>query len=121
MPSPRGRKRRPERRSRERTADAPPLHPATQARDAAGATSGAQQALPSKSARFTGLMIAVITAFLSILLITDAVSNGATSVDGVTRIVAGALMVLIALVVGVLSVFPAQIARTVRRRGERSS
>jgi hypothetical protein len=61
-------------------------------------------------------MIAVITAFLSILLIAEAFSDGAGSVDGLTRIVAGALMVLIALVVGVLSLFPAQIARLARRR-----
>jgi hypothetical protein len=118
MPS-KGRKRRQERRSREHAGTATPSYPAVQPRTVSAVTSAAQP-LPSKSARFTGLMIAVITAILSILLIAEAAGSGATSVDGVTRIVAGGLMVLIALVVGVLSVFPAQIARLVRARSQRS-
>jgi hypothetical protein len=65
----------------------------------------------------------VITAFLSVLLIADGLSNGAGSVDGITRIVAGVLMVLIAVVVGALSVFPAQIAGSseARRTPRRSA
>ena len=95
MPPPKGRKRRPDRRTRDRPFSATPADPDPQPRTLASPPVSAQQPLPSKSARFTGLMVAVITAFLSVLLI--------------------------ALVVGVLSVFPAQIARIVRRRSARSS
>ena len=121
MPPPKGRKRRPDRRTRDRPFSATPADPDPQPRTLASPPVSAQQPLPSKSARFTGLMVAVITAFLSVLLIADAFSDRGGTVDGVTRIIAGALMVLIALVVGVLSVFPAQIARMVRRRSARSS
>jgi hypothetical protein len=58
------------------------------------------------------LLIAVITAFLAVLMIADGAGGGG---EGIVRIIAGVLLVALALVVGVLSLFPAQIARWARR------
>ena len=67
-------------------------------------------------ARATGLMIAVITALLATLMISDAATGASGGVNAIVRIAAGVLLVLLAAVVGALSVFPAQIRR--RLRGE---
>jgi hypothetical protein len=80
---------------------------------------GAQIQLPSRNARATGLIIAVITAFLAILMITDGAGNGGG--EGIVRVVAGVLLVGLSVVVGALSLFPAQIARAVRRRSRREA
>jgi hypothetical protein len=112
MPERKGRRRRPERRRREvsggdaHTVPQPP---------AARAAAAGQPALPSKNARATGLLVAIITAFLSLLMIVDGAGTGGS--EGTARIVAGALLVVLSLVVGALSLFPAQISRAVRGRG----
>jgi hypothetical protein len=59
-------------------------------------------------------MIAVITAFLAILMISDAATGGSGGADAVVRIAAGVLLVALAVVVGALSVFPEQIRRRIR-------
>jgi hypothetical protein len=71
-------------------------------------------ALPSRNARATGLLIAIVTGFLAVLMIVDGAGNGGS--EGIVRVVIGVMLVALALVVGVLSLFPAHIARWARRR-----
>ncbi len=72
--------------------------------------------LPSKTARASGSAIALVTGLIGIVMIADATGGGLNSVDDWARVVGGALMLGLAVVVGMLSVFPAQIASWVRRR-----
>jgi hypothetical protein len=111
MPRKKGRKHRPRDR-RESGAPEPQqaVAPPTPRRSPSDA------AMPSATARATGFMIAVITAFLAVLTIADAFTSDRSQVDATLRIVAGVLLVLLAIVVGVLVLFPAQIRR--RFRGE---
>ena len=115
MPEKKGRRRRSGGRHHE--GSSPESHPAP------AATPGAPQRIasprradplvPSNTARATGLMIAVITAFLAVLMISDAATGGG-GIDATVRIAAGVSLVLLAAVVGALSVFPAQIRRRIR-------
>jgi hypothetical protein len=57
-----------------------------------------------------------VTGLIGIVMIADATGGGLNSVDDWARVVGGALMLGLAVVVGMLSVFPAQIASWVRRR-----
>ncbi len=112
MPEPRGRKRRHRERHRERgpaaaAASRPRADDAAPQRTIAG-----EPRMPSRSARATGLMIAVVTAFLAMLMIKENFGSGAESL---VRVGAAALLVALAVVVGVLSVFPEQVRRIVRR------
>ena len=73
--------------------------------------------LPSTTARATGLLIAVVTLFVSILMIYQSVTGDASGIDGAARIVGGTFMVLLAIVVGTLSVAPGMVRdRFARRR-----
>lgn len=112
MPEPRGRKRRHRERHRER---GPGTQAASQPRieDTAAPqrTITTEPRMPSRSARATGLMIAVGTAFLAVLMIKENFGSGPESF---VRVAAGALLVGLAAVVGVLSVFPEQVRRIVR-------
>lgn len=116
MPERKGRRRRSAGRHREPGAPAP--HPAPAAMPGAPPRSASPQRadplVPSNTARATGLMIAVITAFLAVLMISDAATGGSASMDAIVRIVAGVSLVLLAAVVAALSVFPAQIRRRIR-------
>ena len=110
MPDRKGRKRRPTRDHRPRdaaparaSAPAPRTRPATR-RD---------PAVPSNTARATGFAIAVVTIFLSILTIKEGL-DADSSIDVITRVVIGGLLVLVGVVVAALSLFPAQVRRMVR-------
>lgn len=118
MPERKGRKRRSDDRRRDRASASAPGSPATvlPAEESVQAGPRAPRRpgdIPSNTARATGLMIAVITAFLAVLMIVDAAGKS-SGADAIARMVGGALLVLLALVVGALSVFPAQIRRRIR-------
>jgi hypothetical protein len=110
MPEKRGRKRR----RRERGAG--PHAETTSNTEAATAVraASAQPAVPSNTARATGFAIAVITVFLAILTVADAFAADRAAVDATVRAIVGAFLVLLGIVVGVLSLFPAQVRRMVR-------
>ncbi len=122
MPERKGRKRKPVReRSRGGTenstaaavADAPrPRNAATTARRAASS----EGPLPSNFARATGLILAVVTAMLAIGMVYQAASGDAGGIDQIGRMVAGVLLVVLAVVVGVLSVAPAMVRDYFQRR-----
>ena len=113
MPERKGRRRRSGGRHREGSspASAPAATPGAPQRDAPPRR--ADPLVPSNTARATGLMIAAITAFLAVLMISDAIAKGG-GVDATVRIVAGVSLVLLAAVVAALSAFPAQIRRRIR-------
>jgi hypothetical protein len=104
MPEKRGRKRR--QRDRRERADVPeaaaPIAPAS------------VPAVPSNTARATGLAIGVITVFLAILTIGDGLTGGSSTGEAALRVVIGAVLVLVGVVVSLLAVFPAQIRRKIR-------
>jgi hypothetical protein len=125
MPDPRGRRRgRQSERARKSRADTAP------AADTKGPPAGAggevppseppamtarrvrrpmpAGATPSPTARATGMMLAVVTAFLAGLLIKD--SGGS-----VTAIIAGVLLILLAVVVAVLVAAPGRVRTLLRR------
>ena len=112
MPEPRGRKRRQRERHHERGPGTPAASRPRTDDPALQRTITAGPRMPSRSARATGLMIAVVTAFLAVLMIKENFGGGAESM---VRVAAGALLVALAAVVGVLSVFPEQVRRIVRR------
>lgn len=126
MPGRKGRKRRPT-RERRRDRDVPGPAAAT---DAVAEQSGAPRPhvrdgrraaatdgpLPSTTARVTGLMIAVLTAFLAILMVYEAATGDLSGIDAVVRIVAGVTLVALAIVVGLLSLAPGQVRDRLRRR-----
>ena len=111
MPEKRGRKRRS--RDRGGRTDAPVVDsepsPAVARRNAAPTA-----AVPSNTARATGLAIAVITVFLAVTLIADAFAADRAAIDGAMRLAAGVFLVLLGVAVGALSLFPAQIRRRIR-------
>ena len=109
MPQKRGRKRRPRdrRASGETTTATSP--PPGDSRLSAGAP-----AVPSNTARATGFAIAVVTVFLAILMIADAFVADRETADAVVRGMTGAFLALLGVVIGVLSLFPAQVRRLVR-------
>ena len=112
MPEPKGRRRRG--RQRERVRVRRPDAAAGRAPNAddrprtASPTTVRPGAAPSPAARATGLVLAVVTAFLAGLLIKD--SGGS-----VTAIVAGALLILLAVAVAVLVVAPGRVRALLRR------
>ena len=125
MPDPRGRRRgRQRERARKSRAEiapavAPKVPPAGAGDDAPApeplATTprrvrGAMPAgaTPSPTARATGMMLAVVTAFLAGLLIKD--SGGS-----VTAIIAGVLLILLAVAVAVLVAAPGRVRTLLRR------
>lgn len=128
MPGRKGRKRRLRDRDRRRdlppalpgegkghdSADAPRTSP-TPSRRRAAAQSDAQQRLPSTGARLSGAMLAVLTAALSFLLIYNALLS-ATGIDAIVRIAGGLAMLLLAIVVGLLSLAPQVVQSWVSRR-----
>ena len=120
MPERKGRKRKHprERRPGGEVATQAAIEP--QSRAAAPASSRRPAAaggpLPSTTARVTGLMIAVLTAFLAILMMYEAATGDLSGVDAVLRIVAGVTLVALAVVVGLLSLAPGQVRNWLRRR-----
>ena len=77
------------------------------------------RALPSRTARLSGFALALITALLGIAMFADAFggNNGTPEVFG--RVIAGSLLVGLAVFVSALVLFPAQIRDYLYRRQER--
>jgi hypothetical protein len=109
MPEKRGRKRR--NRDR-RPRDEAPAQAAAAPAPSRRASAARDPDVPSTTARATGFAIAVITVFLAILTLSDGVVTGGG--EGAVRILIGAFLVLLGAVVGVLSLFPAQVRRRIR-------
>ena len=112
MPERKGRRRRPEATRREMGAtsvsgrDAPrPQRTSPPRRD---------PLLPSNTARATGLMIALVTAFIGIVMIRDVIGGASDGAEAVARIAVAVFLIVLGIVVAALSVFPAQIRRRVR-------
>lgn len=73
--------------------------------------------LPSRNARMTGFLVALMTAFIAIIVIRDAIENG-SGVEAVIRIITGISLVLLGIIVAALVLFPAQLRDYfARRRG----
>jgi hypothetical protein len=117
MPEKRGRRRRA--RDRRGRADAP-IHADAGSETAPAAPEQPRgpvaraAAVPSNTARATGVAIAAITVFLAVMLIADASGAGRSTIDVVARLAAGGFLVLLGIAVGVLSLFPAQLRRMIR-------
>lgn len=122
MPERKGRKRRPRDRRRERDdsgvsqqsagdadrAYGPPVRPPRRNAD--------QVALPSATARSTGFMIALVTAFIAAVLIQGAINGDHSAIDATFRIVAGVLLVALSIVVAVLCLAPRLVRDLLARR-----
>jgi hypothetical protein len=123
MPERKGRKRKVSRERRRdgdatsaaATIDAPQPRAAQGPAKARGAKAN-DGPLPSTTARATGFLIAAVTLFVSILMIFQTVSGDASGIDGAARLIGGAFMVLLAIVVGTLSVAPAMVRDWFQRR-----
>ena len=126
MPERKGRKRRPGReRNRGGAAPAPvsteaavieALQPRNGAPKAAGRSKQDEGPLPSNFARATGLMLALVTAMLAVVMVYQAATSHAGGIDQLGRIVAGVLLIALAIVVGVLSVVPGMVRDFFQRR-----
>ena len=117
MPEPKGRKKRRERdRERRRTREGRYLDADVDAEDEADTQPASvrpaqpqqpEPKMPSPTARFTGFIVAVVTAFLAFVMIYGAFgSDELGTIDKSLRIVAGGLLVLLAVFVGFLSLAP---------------
>lgn len=110
MPERKGRRRRPhDRRREERRATADAREGAERAPAPAAASRRTRQPAPpapSATARATGFTIAVVTAFVAVLMIRDGVTGDRDVVDAVIRVVVGTLLVALATFIAVLLVFP---------------
>lgn len=124
MPEPKGRKSKRDReRERRRTRSAsPPSDGAPEVTRSAPAPTvapkpqpQAQQPLPSAGTRASGVMLAFVTVIAAAWLLYDAVSGDRSGVELVARLFAGAFLLVLAVVVGVLSTAP-EVARRILRR-----
>lgn len=122
MPERKGRKRKIVRERRRsgggvdgsETVDAPRPRAAAPSRATRAAANDGP--LPSNTARATGLMLAVVTLFLAVLMIYQSISGDASGIDSAARIAGGIALVALAIVVGVLSVAPAMVRDWFQRR-----
>lgn len=93
----------------ERVVTTPPPRPAAGRRPV-------EDSLPSKRVRYAGLVLAIITIFVGILTFADAFSAGREDVDIVLRVVGGATLIVTAIGIGIIALFPAQAQAWFRRR-----
>jgi len=112
MPERRGRRRRGRDRARPRPAQALP-GPAT-ARERA-APDAADASLPSLRLRYAAFVLAVVTLFLGIVTAVSAITGDAGGVDALARVGTGAALLVLALVIGALSLAPGRIRDWLRR------
>jgi hypothetical protein len=126
MPERKGRKRRPRDRRRDRedagARDPGGANSADEPREVRPAPVAARRAthqapLPSATARSTGFMIAVVTAFIAAVMIQGAISGNHSAIDATVRIVAGVLLVALSIVVAVLCLAPRLVRDLLARRG----
>jgi len=80
-----------------------------------GTVNAAGQPMPGSMARASGALLAIVTGFLALMMVWNGF-GAETPADGIPRIVAGVLLVLLAIVVGVLSVAPEFVRGLIQRR-----
>ena len=122
MPERRGRRHKRDRRDRSSSAAAAPEAPAVapvQRTVKQPAPTQPARALPSRTARISGVVLALVTGALGIAMFVDAFSGGNSSAEVIGRTIAGCLLVGLAVFVTALVVFPAQIRDYLYRRQER--
>ena len=118
MPAQKGRKRKAQRdRRAEGTAPGPSQTPAAPVQHASASATPAAP-IPSRNARMTGFMIAIITALLAIIVVRDAIANG-SGAESVIRILTGVSLIALAILVGALVLFPAHLRDYFARRRAR--
>jgi hypothetical protein len=69
--------------------------------------------LPSTTARATGFIIALVTAFGAILMVRNGLASG--GVNAVAGVAVGLALVIVAVAVAALVLIPERIARLMRR------
>lgn len=100
------------RRRRDRdTSRAATPQPATDAPSASGNDTFAQPRLPSPIARLAGAVLAVITVGIAIGVASSAFADNRSIFDAATRVVAGVLLVGVAIVLAALSLAPRRVQR----------
>jgi hypothetical protein len=119
MPERKGRKRR--NRDRRKSGDNAANTSTTPALTPANARHVPAAQLPSRNARLSGLAIAVVTVVLAVMLMVGAFSSDRSTGEVITRAVLGAAMVGLAVFVGVLVAFPAQLRDYFQRRRDRAA
>lgn len=107
MPEKKGRKRRPQRDRRTGAAPGSEHTPAA-ARDAAAPPSAADPSLPAMRVRYAGLVLALLTMFIGILTAAQAF-QGQSGPNFVMLLVAGVLLVALALFIAVLALAPQRV------------
>ena len=80
-----------------------------------GQSRAAEPRMPSPFSRATGALLAIITGALAVYMVTNGLTADSAGA-GAVRVVTGVLLVLLAIVVGVLSVFPEFVRKQVWRR-----
>ncbi len=105
MPEKKGRKRRPQ---RERRTGAPGPARTPAAGDASTAAPGGEPSLPAMRVRYAGLVLALLTGFIGILTAAQAF-QGASGPNFVMLLVAGVLLVALALFIAVLALAPERV------------
>ncbi|MBI5283476.1 MAG: hypothetical protein HY874_00135 [Chloroflexi bacterium] len=112
MPEKKGRKRRPQ---RERRTSTPPGPARTAAAPPATARPTATEpSLPAMRVRYAGLVLALLTGFIGILTAAQAF-QGASGPNFLMLLVAGVLLVALALVIGVLALAPERVRALFQR------
>ena len=71
--------------------------------------------IPALRVRYFAFIVAVLTLFLGILTLAQGVLGDYATADAALRIGAGIILIAVALVIGVLALFPARIAARLRR------
>ena len=112
MPEKKGRKRRPQ---RERRTGGPPgpAHTPAAARDA-GTAAPDEPSLPAMRVRYAGLVLALLTGFIGILTAAQAF-QGQSGPNFAMLLVAGVLLVALALFIGVLALAPERVRALFQR------
>ncbi len=120
MPERKGRKRRPvdRRRGDDASVEASAREntPETPSFTSRQITPPNQPPLPSPTARASGLLIAVITAFFAVLVLRDGLTGDHTTIDATLRIFAGVSLIALSLAVGVLVLAPEVVRRLLAGR-----
>lgn len=130
MPGQKGRKRVRDRRRERRERVSVLGRVADDTVDADGTTQGATPAvrrapppppdgLPSPTARATGFMIAIITAFIAALMIYNAATGDSSGRDAVVRVLIGAGLIVLSAFVALLVLAPAAVRNFLRRNRDR--
>jgi predicted lipid-binding transport protein (Tim44 family) len=88
------------------------------ARGATRTRSAAPSGVPSPTARASGFVIALVTAFLGGLLVEEAI-GGMSGAAAVGQVIGGLLLIALAVFVGVLVLFPAYVRDVIARRRQR--